>query len=213
MNNIYPKIFGWMFIGLLVTFITGYTVSLNETMLYNIFSNWINLIIIIIIEFAIAIYLTARIRKLSPPVATILFLLYSFITGLTFAVIFVVYNLSSIIWIFLVTAILFAIFAIVGYITKIDLTKIHTYLFMALLGVILLGIINAFVKSANLDMGLCIVSMIIFIGFIAYDTQKIKKLYGTLDDNNLAIIGAFQLYLDFINLFLDLLKLFGERKD
>ena len=148
-NKIFSKIFFWMFIGLAITFGIGYYVSLNGNMLYNVFSKYY--IFLVIAEIAVVIWLSARIRKMSPTTAKILFCLYSFLTGLTFSSIFVLYQITSIISIFGITALIFLIFALIGYFTKIDLTKLGVYLFMGLLGVIICSIINMFVKSGTFD--------------------------------------------------------------
>ena len=211
-NKIFPKIFFWMFIGLAITFGIGYYVSLNENMLYNVFSEYY--IFLIIAEIVVVLWLSARINKMSPTTAKILFCLYSFITGLTFSSIFVVYRMTSIITIFGITSLIFLIFALIGYYTKIDLTKIGVYLFMALLGVIICSLINIFVGSETFDLTLTIICLVIFIIYIAYDIQVIKrKLYHIVENENLAIFGALQLYLDFINIFLRLLQLFGKSRD
>jgi hypothetical protein len=201
-----------MFIGLLVTFITGIYTSTNVDALEVIFNKsgyWI----LLIVELGLAIFLSARIHKMSPTTARICYLLYTFFTGLTFSSIFIVYKIESIMLVFLVTAILFLIFAIIGKTTKVDLTKISTILLMALLGVIICTIINIFLQNSTFDMILSGISVLIFLGFIAYDIQKIKSLDGWVNEENLAVIGAFELYLDFINIFLDLLNLFGNSKD
>ena len=211
-NKIYSKVFMWMFIGLLVTFITGIYTSTNVDALEVIFNKsgyWI----LLIVELGLAIFLSARIHKMSPTTARICYLLYTFFTGLTFSSIFIVYKIESIMLVFLVTAILFLIFAIIGKTTKVDLTKISTILLMALLGVIICTIINIFLQNSTFDMILSGISVLIFLGFIAYDIQKIKSLDGWVNEENLAVIGAFELYLDFINIFLDLLNLFGNSKD
>ena len=211
-NKIYSKVFMWMFIGLLVTFITGIYTSTNVNALEVIFNKsgyWI----LLIVELGLAIFLSARIHKMSPTTARICYLLYTFFTGLTFSSIFIVYKIESIMLVFLVTAILFLIFAIIGKTTKVDLTKISTILLMALLGVIICTIINIFLQNSTFDMILSGISVLIFLGFIAYDIQKIKRLDGWVNEENLAVIGAFELYLDFINIFLDLLNLFGNSKD
>ena len=211
-NKIFSKIFFWMFIGLAITFGIGYYVSLNSNMLYNVFSKYY--IFLVIAEIAVVIWLSARIRKMSPTTAKILFCLYSFLTGLTFSSIFVLYEITSIISICGITAIIFLIFALIGYYTKIDLTKFGVYLFMGLLGVIICSIINMFVKSGTFDLTLTIIALIIFIAYIAYDIQIIKRnLYTFEEQDNLAIFGALQLYLDFINIFLRLLQLFGRSRD
>ena len=211
-NKIFSKVFFWMFIGLAITFGVGYYVSLNETMLYNLFSKYY--IFLVIAELVVVIVLSARIRKMQPTTAKILFCLYSFLTGLTFSSVFVVYHLMSIMYIFGITSLIFLIFAAIGYFTKIDLTKIGIYLFMALLGVIICSIVNIFVGSETFDLTLTLICLIIFIIYIAYDIQVIKRnLYQIDQEDNLAIYGALQLYLDFINIFLRLLQLFGNNKD
>ena len=213
-NQTLSKTFGWMFIGLLVTFLTGYVVSLNENMLYNIMSTW-GMILCIVVELGLVIFLSARITKMQPTTAKISFLLYSFVSGLTFSSIFMVYSLNSIMYVFLITAVVFAIFAAIGAFTKIDLTKIGSYLLMALLAIIICTIINIFLNSTSFDLFLSIIIIIVFIGFTAYDVQRLKRISGTgiINEENLAIYGALELYLDFINLFLELLRLFGSSHD
>lgn len=208
------KTFGWMFIGLLVTFLTGYVISMNPNMLLNVMSTT-GLILIITIEFALVIFLSARITKMKPITAKISFLLYSFVSGLTFSSIFIAYEMSSIIFVFLITAILFAIMAAIGAFTKIDLTKVGTYLLIALFGVILCTIVNIFLNSSSLDLIISIVIILIFIGFTAYDVQKISRLseMNLIAEDNLAIYGALELYLDYINLFLQLIRFFGNNND
>jgi len=211
-NKIFSKIFLWMFIGLAITFGIGYYASVNENMLYNIFSRYY--FILIIAEIVVVIWLSARIRKMKPITAKILFCLYSFLTGLTFSSIFVVFEITSIMLVFGITALIFLIFALLGYFTKIDLSKLSVYLFMGLLGVIICSLINMFIGSNTFDLGITIIALIIFIAYVAYDIQIIKRnLYNIIEEDNLAIYGAFQLYLDFINLFLRLLRLFGKSRD
>ena len=208
------KIFGWMFIGLLVTFLTGYGISLNPNMLLNVMSTT-GLLLIIIAEFALVIFLSARITKMKPITAKISFLLYSFVSGLTFSSIFVVYNMSSIMIVFLITAVIFALFAILGATTKIDLTKVGTYLFMGLIASILVSIVNIFLNSSSLDFMLSIIFVLIFIGLTAYDVQRLGRIsqLSLIDEDNLAIYGALELYLDYINLFLHLLSILGSSRD
>ena len=211
-NKIFSKVFFWMFVGLAITFGVGYYVSLNENMLFNVFSKyyWI----LIIAELVVVIFLSARIRHMQPMTAKILFCAYSFLTGLTFSSIFVLYNIMSIIYVFAITSVLFLMFALIGYFTKIDLTKLGVYLFMALLGIIICSIINMFVGSETFDLGITVICLIIFIIYIAYDIQVIKRnMYSISEEDNLAIYGALQLYLDFINIFLRLLRLFGNSRD
>ncbi len=212
-NKLLSKSFLWMCIGLLVTFVTGFGVSMNERMLENIFGGsgfWI----LVILEFVLVIVLSARVMKMNPTTAKICFILYSFVSGLTFSSIFVVYELTSIMMIFLVSAIIFGIMAFIGYTTKVDLSRLGFYLLMALLGVILVSIINIFLGNGTLEIIICIICLLLFIGITAYDVQKIRALESTgLPEDNLAIYGALELYLDFINIFLQILELFAKNKD
>lgn len=210
-NKVFGKVFMWMFIGLLITFLTGYVVSSNDNMLYNIFSGG-TYFILIIIELVLVVYLSARIHKMQVTTARIVFILYSFVSGLTFGSIFIVFKMSSIMLIFLITAILFGIFALIGRFTKLDLTKAGTILLMMLLGIVICTFVNVFLKNDTLDLFVSYISIIIFLGFTAYDMQKIKMLsYEFDDEDKIAIIGALELYLDFINIFIDLLRIFGKR--
>ena len=208
----YSKIFMWMCIGLLVTFATGFFVSTNENMLVSIFSSGMYFILVIA-ELATVIFLTARLHKMSETTAKISFILYSFLTGLTFSSIFVVYELTSIIYVFLVSALLFGVFAVIGATTNIDLSKIGTILLMLLFGIIICTLLNIFIGSETFDLAICIVGLIVFMIYVAYDMQKIKQLESIYDGDKLAIIGALELYLDFINIFLRLLELFGKNRD
>ena len=211
-NKIFSKEYGWMFIGLLISFITGYYVSTQPNIIYNLFSKGM-FFILVLVEIGLCIWLSAGIRKMQTSTAKILFGLYSFVTGLTFSTIFVAYRIDSIIMVFGITALTFAIMALVGTFTKIDLTKLGTILFMGLLGIIIASIINIFIGSQTLDLGIIIIGIVIFTLYIAYDVQKVKYIAQTLEEDKAAIICAFELYLDFINLFIKLLRLFGKSKD
>ena len=211
-NKIYTKVFLWMFIGLLVTFLTGAYTSTNIDALEVIFSQGLYWVFAVA-EIVLAIILSARIHKMQPTTAKILYLLYTFLTGLTLSSIFIVYKLQSIMLVFLVSSILFLVCALIGHFTKFDLSKIGIYLIMILFGIILCSIINIFLGNETFDIIISCISVIVFLGYIAYDIQKIKRIDGMLPEDNLAVIGAFELYLDFINLFLDLLRLFGKSDD
>jgi len=209
-NKIFTKVYGWMFIGLLISFITGYYVSTRQHMVYNLGNARI---ILAAIEIGVCIWLSAGIEKMQPTTAKILFCLYSFLTGLSFSFIFVYYLMESIIMVFGITALMFAVMALIGHFTNLDLTKIRTILLMGLLGIIAATIINLYIGSETLDLGIIIIGIIIFIAYIAYDVQKVKYVANKLDEDNAAIICAFELYLDFINLFIKLLRLLGKSKD
>ena len=212
-DNLISKTFLWMCFGLLITFITGYFVAHNEVMLENIYGGW-GYWIFVIVELLLVIVLSALIMRMKPATAKVCFLLYSFVSGLTFASIFVYYAIDSIMIIFLVAAIIFAVMAIIGYTTNVDLTRIGTYLFFALVAVLVVALINIFIGSSILAMIISIVCVLIFIGITAYDVQKIKALENSgLPKENLAIYGALDLYLDFINLFIHLLSIFGRSRD
>lgn len=209
-NEFLSKVFRWFGLGLIVTFIVAFYVSTNLSLLTFIFNNSFYLIIVIL-EFVLAIFLTVRIRKMSSGLAKILYLLYSALTGLTFSSVFIVYEMSSIIWIFLASALVFLVFSMLGKSENIDLKNYGIYLFVGLLAVIILEIINIFLLSSTLNMIMCVVALVIFVGYVAYDVQKIVRYYD--QDDNMAVIGAFDLYLDFINIFLRLLQLFGKHRD
>ena len=209
-NSFLSKVFKWFSVGLFVTFFVSFIVSTNETLLKFIFNGRM-IYIIIILELICAIWLSAGIRKISTNTAVVLYLGYTALTGLTFSSIFVIYMIDSIIWIFLATAIIFALFAFIGKNLSADLRKFGIYLLIALLAVIVLELINIFVMNNTLDMILCVAGIIIFTLYVSYDINVICKHYD--DNDNFAIIGAFNLYLDFINIFIKLLRLFGKRRN
>lgn len=208
-NKVMPKVFLWMCLGLFVTFLTGFVVANNENMLISVFSTG-GYIAFSIIELILVIVLSARIRKMKETTCKIFFLLYAFVSGLTFSSIFIVYEIESILYIFLIAAILFLLFALIGFKTNIDLTKIGTYLMMALFGVLICALINLFANSTTFDLVISTIVILVFMGITAYDVQKIKNMEDYLPTENLAIYGALQLYLDYINIFLNLLRLFGD---
>lgn len=150
---------------------------------------------------------------MNPITAKICYIVYCIITGLTFGTIFVFYKMASIVLVFAITALMFALLALYGYFTKKDITKIGRILFVSLIGVIIISIINIFLGNSMLELGISILSIFIFMGYIAYDIQKVKYLMNSLGEEKVAIYGAFQLYLDFINLFIRLLEIFGKKKD
>ena len=163
----------------------------------------------------LVIFLSARIAKMSSSVAKASFILYSFVNGLFFSTYFVEFEISSLIFVFLITAIVFAIFALIGATTKLDLTKMGTYLLMGLIGIIICGVINIFVGSSSFDFILSVIGVILFLGYTAYDVKLIMNSdkFAMIPEENLAIYGALELYLDFINLFIRLIEFFGKRSD
>lgn len=212
-NKLFSKVFMWMFLGLLTTGLTSYYVVSNPNILTNVMGGSTYLILIIL-EIGLVIFLSSRIKKMSFMTAWISFILYSLVNGITIASILIVYELSSIILMFGLTALLFLIFGLIGYFTKTDLSKFGNILLMMLIGILITSLVNIFLGNEMIDMIVCAVGVIVFLGIVAYDVQKIKQLTYVIEDNNkLAIIGALELYLDFINIFLYLLQLFGNSKD
>ncbi len=212
MQQVFSKIFMWLCLGLIITFATGYFIQTNTDLFSSLYKGSTYLFVWLA-EIVVAIVLVVRIRKLKPLTTTILYLAYTILTGVTFATIFVIYNLTSIIYIFAVTALVLFIFGMIGYKTKIDLTRISTFLFMGIIAIIILMVVSAFIDSVALNLGVIIFSLILFFIYVAYDIQMIKRrMYQIDNEDNLAIYGAFQLYIDFINIFMDLLSLFGKEK-
>lgn len=211
-NSVFNKMFLWLGIGLLISFSSGYVLSNNYDLFTYLVSN-IGFFPILISSLIIAFVLKIFIHKLPLNVARILYVIYSLIMGITLSTVFIIYEMSSIILVFLITAAIFIALSIYGYTTKKDLSKLGTILFISILVIIVASLINMFIlKSGMAEIVLCAASALAFALFIAYDINKIKNMLGYMDDDKLAIYGAFDLYLDFINLFLDLIRLFGKRK-
>jgi len=209
------RVYVWMCAALFITAGTAYRVSNSEELLRIIFSSKMSFFGIIIAQFAIVWFLSARIKTLSFSTATILFALYSVLMGVTMSCIFLAYTQSSIASTFFITAGTFAVMSIYGFTTKKDLTSWGNLLFMALVGLIIAMAVNFFMKNSMMDLVISCIGVLIFVGLTAYDTQKIKALMNqenTEENQKLAIIGSLMLYLDFINLFLFLLRIFGRRR-
>lgn len=208
-NKLIAKSFMWMFIGLLVTFLTGGVICLNMDVLASALSSLF--IVAVIVQLVLVFVLSKNILKMSPTAAKVLFLVYSMVTGFTFSSVFVVYELTSIIFVFALASVLFGIMGLLGYYTNLDLSKFGSYLIFALIAILLCSIVNIFWLNDTFSTIICIFSILVFLGFTAWDVQKIKRL--DVDNDNAAIYGALELYLDFINIFLDLLQLFGKEKN
>ena len=212
------KVFVWMTLALAITGLTAYGVATSPTILSLIFSSKVTFFGLIIAEFALVFAISGAINRLSLSTATMLFILYSVINGATLSSIFFAFSVATIGKVFFITAGTFGAMALVGYTTKTDLTSMGKLLFMALLGIIIASVVNMFVASSGLDLILSYVGVLVFVGLTAYDTQKIKQMCQAAPDagestQKLALIGALSLYLDFINLFLYLLRIFGNNRD
>ena len=211
------KVYLWMALALLITGMTAYYVASSEELMIAILTNKVLFWGLLIAELVLVIGVSAAINRLSLLTATLMFLLYSVINGATMSVIFLIYQLSSIGTVFFITAGTFGTMALIGYTTKKDLTSMGRILFMALIGIIIATIVNIFIKSDGLTMILSYIGVLVFVGLTAYDSQKIKQMLLQATDvdegtKKIALLGALTLYLDFINLFLYLLRIFGRRR-
>lgn len=213
-NKILNKTFFWMFLGLLGTGLVAYYTYVSELYL-AIFSTPSSLGILAIVEVVVVLLFSFLFRKLPPLVVGILYFIYAFINGFTFSSIFAVFELNSIIFVFFLTAILYAVLAFCGYKTNIDVTKWSTILFIALLISLVASIINIFLGNTFLDIVLNWVIIFIFAGYTIYDMHILRELQNdsSINQDKVYIYCAMQLYLDFINLFIRLLSIFGNRRD
>ena len=212
MRSVYLR----MFLGLLATAFTAMFVASQESLMLAIFGNKIFFWGLIIAEFACVIGISGAINKISTAMAVLLFFVYAIINGVTLASIFRVFEISTIAQTFFITAGVFGAMSAYGYLTRADLSKFGAFLFMALIGLIITSVVNIFFmeESKTLDWVISLVGVGIFIGLTAWDTQKIKMMVVQSNGYNvgkIATLGALSLYLDFINLFLYLLRIFGSR--
>lgn len=211
------RVYGWMGAALVLTgLMAAYTAS-SQYLLEIVFSNRLTFYGLIILELVAVGVITRMINSMSAMTASLLFIAYALLNGLTFSVIFLVYTAESISSTFFVTAGTFGVMSIYGYMTKTDLTKLGSFLFMALVGLIIASVVNWFMNSPVLYWITTFAGVLIFTGLTAYDTQKVKNMLtigneGTEEYQKQSILGALTLYLDFINLFLYLLRIFGRRK-
>lgn len=211
------KVYVWMALALVITGFMAYLVATNATLLTLIYTNPAVIWVMIGVQLAIVFGVSAAINRLSLPVATLLFVLYAVINGAMFSSIFLVYTASSIATVFFITAGTFGAMSVYGYTTKQDLTSWRKILMMALIGLVIATVVNLFLKSSGLDLILSYVGVLLFVGLTAYDTQKIKEMCLQAPDaseqmQKYALLGALSLYLDFINLFIYLLRIFGKRE-
>jgi len=211
------KVYVWMTLALVITGVTAYGVATSPGLMMAIATNKLLFWGLIIAEFGLVLAVSAAINKLSLTTATMLFVLYSVINGATLSFIFAVYTMSSIASVFFITAGTFAVMAFIGYTTKKDLTSMGKILLMALIGIIIATVVNIFLKSTGLEMIVSYLGVLIFVGLTAFDSQKIKQMLLMAPDagegaQKLALLGALSLYLDFVNLFIYLLRIFGRRE-
>ena len=218
-NSIFRKVYQYMAFGLILTALTAYITASSPAMINALFSSRAPIIIIAVAEIGLVMYLGAAFNSLSASTALVLFFIYSVLNGLTCSVVLLVYTGESVYKAFLSTAGMFGAMSLYGLYTKRDLTSFGSFLRMGLFGLIIAMVINIFVSSSMMDLYISIFGIIIFLGLTAYDTAKIKLMANNSDgrDENLsgkiAVLGALALYLDFINIFLYMLRFFGNRRN
>ncbi len=217
-STLLRSVYVWMTLALVITGFVSMYVAQSYQLISLIFGNKLALWDMLIAELAVVFYLSARINSISFTKATVMFIIYSILNGATLASIFLVYTMSSIASTFFVAAGTFGVMALYGYVTKSDLTRIGNICLMALIGLIIATLVSMFWQNSMLQMIITYAGVILFVGLTAYDSQKIKRLLTadgievTEETQKIALLGALTLYLDFINLFLYLLRLLGDRK-
>lgn len=213
-NSFYASVFKWLALGLLITFASGYLLCFQyPELMIKIFSSRLYALIFVI-ELIIVIFFRASLTKFSFTVSVVSYALYSLFTGITFSVLFAMFEGSSILSIFLVSAAVFGAMGFIGTKLKMKLNSFGTFLFVGLISLLILELINLFILGGTLNMFLCVIGLVIFIGYIMFDFNRINiyaEQGGT--DNRLALSFAFELYIDFINVFIKLLQLFGRRRN
>ena len=219
-NEFVRSVYNWMCIGLALTGATALYVSSNEALIRLVFGNSILLFGLIIVELGLVFAISGMVTRMSAGTATGLFLLYSALNGVTLSFIFLVYARASIVSTFFICSATFLACSVYGWTTKRDLTSLGGFLMMGLIGIIIASLVNMFIRSSAVNIIVSYIGVLVFVGLTAYDTQKIKNMALTqpagLDGGVVrkgAILGALSLYLDFINLFLMLLRIFGQSRD
>ena len=211
-------VYGWMSLGLFVTGACGAYMASDPRMIVNLIHNPILFYGLMLGELGLVLFLSAAVSRMEASTAKFAFLFYAALTGVSLSTVYLVYTSQSIASTFFLTAGLFGVMAAYGYTTKTDLTSIGNILFMALIGIVLASVVNMWLHSAAIQWATTYIGILVFTGLTAYDSQKIKALYragsdGTEEETKGAILGALALYLDFINLFLSLLRATGKRRD
>lgn len=219
-NDFVRSVYNWMFIGLALTGIVALYVSNNEAIMSLIFGNSLIFFGLILAELALVFSISGMVNRMGAGTATTLFVIYSGLNGVTLSFIFIAYTQASIVSTFFICSATFLVCSIYGWTTKRDLTSLGGFLIMGLIGIITATMVNMFIQSSAMNMIVSYIGVIVFVGLTAYDTQKLKNMAlaqpAGLDDAVIrkgAILGALSLYLDFINLFLMLLRIFGQGRD
>lgn len=210
----FVRVYGWMFFGLIITGFTS-AVTLVTPLIY-LASNWVSFIFLALIEIGLVWYLSSRALNMRYSAAAGAFIVYSILNGITLSIIFYAYTLSSIASVFFITAFFFGFMSVYGIVTKTDLTSYGSIFLMGIFGIVIASVINMFLNSSTLYWIISFVGVAVFLGLTAYDNQKIKRIHaayaGSEKERNVSIIGALTLYLDFVNLFLFILRILGRRR-
>lgn len=212
------KVYVWMALAMVITGLTAFGVASSPNILMALMAHPASVFVIFAVEIGLVIYLSARLDRMSLTTATTMFVLYSVLNGVALSSVFLVYTMQSITQVFFITAGTFGAMALIGSTTKRDLTGFGGILMMLLIGLIIASLVNIFVGSSMFDLVLSYITVAIFVGLTAYDAQKIRQMLALQEDGGesaqkLALMGALDLYLDFINLFLALLRIFGNRNN
>ncbi|WP_312202138.1 Bax inhibitor-1/YccA family protein [Anaerospora hongkongensis] len=215
-QSFFMQVYGWMTSGLLATGILAYYTAHSPWLLSVIFGSKLVFYGLLLANLGIVFVLSRSIQSLSATAASFLFFVYASLNGLTLASIFLLYTYSSIANVFFITAGTFGAMSAYGYLTKADLSRWGSILFMSVIGLVIATLVNVFLQSSTLMWLLTYAGVLIFVALTAYDTQRLKEMAYSLDDEEMvgkfAVLGALTLYLDFINLFLYLLRIFGKRR-
>ena len=210
------KVYGWMFVGLLVTAVIAFVVASSPALIELVFASRIVFWMIVIAQLGMVFYLSARVEKVQPATAGLLFLIYSGLVGVTSSVVLLVFTGASIAQTFIITAGMFGATALFGTVTKRSLAGIGHFMFMGLIGLVLASVVGIFWHNDALQFVISVVGVIVFTGLTAWDAQRLKQMAVALPDGRVgsyAVVGALSLYLDFINLFFFLLRFMGGRRD
>jgi hypothetical protein len=210
------KVYGWMFVGLAITAAVAFAVASSPTLVRTIFGNPILFIVLMVAELGLVVALSARVDRMAPTTAAVLFVTYSALTGATLSAILLAFTGASLATTFVVAAGMFGALALYGTTTKRSLAGMGQFLFMGLIGVVLASVVGLFWHAPGFQFGISVVGVLVFTGLTAWDSQRLKEMAAVTPDGQVAgraVVGALRLYLDFINLFLFLLRFLGARRD
>ena len=210
------KVYGWMFLGLLITAGVAYGVASSPVLIETLILNRLLFWILLLAPIGLVWFLAARVDKIAPATAAILFVVYAAMVGITSSVVLLIYTGASVVSAFVITSGMFGTMAVFGTVTKKSLAGVGQFMFMGLIGLIIAMVVNIFLQSDVMGFVISVVGVIVFTGLTAYDAQRLKEMAVALPDGRVgsyAVVGALSLYLDFINLFFFILRLFGGRRD